>query len=153
MKVFKVLLILILLIILGAAWYLYPTLKLGAGFAAKMACSCHYLQGRTLEDIKAKDLNFSILPMIALDHNEENKTVKATFFGAISQQATFVKGHGCILEVDEAILLPKERAIYAIDTIFNRLPTYDTLPAGINLAALEQALDHAFEPLQEGGTR
>ncbi|MEL7220377.1 MAG: serine hydrolase [Bacteroidota bacterium] len=153
MKYLKIMLFALALILLGGIWYLYPTLKLGAGFAAKMACSCHYIQGRTLEDIKAKDLNFSILPMIALDHNEENKTVKATFFGAISQQATFVKGHGCILEVDEAIPLPKERGWAVYDTIFNPLHTYDTLPAGINLAALEKAVDHTFEPLEEGGTR
>jgi CubicO group peptidase (beta-lactamase class C family) len=153
MKAMKIMLFIILLVLVGALWYFQPTLKLGAGYAAKMACSCHYLQGRSIDDIKSNDLNFSLLPLVNLTHDIADKSVTATFLGWISQKATFVEGRGCIVVVDEKMELPKAVDKPLISIASKPLAVYDTLPVGINLPVLETAVDNAFVPLPEGGTR
>lgn len=153
MSYLKWFLIVLVILLLGGYWYAQPLLKVGAGYAAKMACSCHYLQGRSLENIKAEDLNYSALPLVKLTHDQENKRIKASFFSLINQQAQFVDGRGCILIADEDQPMPEEVPTSPLAAIVSPLPTYDTLPQGLDQKALEQAVKGAFLPLPGGGTR
>ncbi|MGH1432873.1 MAG: serine hydrolase domain-containing protein [Lewinella sp.] len=153
MQYLKWFLIVVVILLVGGYWYAHPLLKVGAGYAAKMACSCHYIQGRDLENIKAEDLNYSALPLVKLSHNQEKKTIKASFFGLISQRAQFIEGRGCVLIVDENQPMPTEVSASPMAAIVTPLPTYDTLPKGLNKEALEQAVQNAFLSLPGGGTR
>lgn len=145
--------IVLAILLAGGFWYAQPLLKVGAGYAAKMACSCHYLQGRSMENIKAEDLNYSALPLVKLTHDQAQAEVAASFFGIISQRAKFIKGRGCVLIADENQPLPEEVPTSPLASIVTPLPTYDTLPEGLNKKALEQAVQEAFLPLPGGGTR
>ncbi|WP_367388839.1 serine hydrolase domain-containing protein [Lewinella sp. LCG006] len=153
MSYLKWFLIVIVILLLGGYWYAQPLLKVGAGYAAKMACSCHYLQGRSLDNIKAEDLNFSALKFIKLTHDQAKDEVAASFFGLITQRAKFIKGRGCVLIADENVPLPPEVPVPAMAGIVTPLPVYDTLPQGLNADALAQAVTNAFAPLPGGGTR
>ena len=153
MSYLKWFLIVIVILLLGGYWYAQPLLKVGAGYAAKMSCSCHYLQGRSLEDIKAGDLNYSALPLAKLTHDEAQAEVTASFFGIISQRAKFIKGRGCVLITDDHQPLPPEVPASPLASIVTPLPVYDTLPQGLDQQALEQAVQDAFLPLPGGGTR
>lgn len=153
MQYLKWFLIVVATLSVGGYWYAHPLLKVGAGYSAKMACSCHYIQGRDLENIKTEDLNYSALPLVKLSHNQENKIIKASFFGLISQQAQFIEGRGCVLIANENQPMPAEVPASPMASIVMPLPTYDTLPEGLNKEALEQAVQNAFLPLPGGGTR
>jgi CubicO group peptidase (beta-lactamase class C family) len=145
--------IVLAILLAGGYWYVQPLLKVGAGYAAKMACSCHYLQGRSLENIKAEDLSFSALKLIKLTHDQAQDEVEASFFGIITQRAKYIKGRGCVLIADENAPLPPKVPTPALASIVTPLPTYDTLPQGLNPDALAQAVTNAFAPLPGGGTR
>ena len=142
---------LLLLLLIGGYWFARPTLLVGTGYAAKMACSCHYLQNRSLDDIHAADLNFSALKMMSLELREAEKQVEASLFGIVSQVAQYIPGRGCVLLANADQAAPVD--LPEISATANALPTYDTLPAGLNLAALKTAVDQAFEPVAGGGTR
>lgn len=144
---------LLLVALLGVFWYFHPLLEVGTGYAAKMACSCHYLQGRSLEDIHANDLNFSAFPLMDLSMLEEEKGVEATIFGLVTQHALYVEGRGCVLVVDEQADVPGALEEPQLQLAAAPLPTYDSLPAGLDLGLLELAVDNAFTPLPGGGTR
>ena len=153
MRYFKYGLLFLVLLLLGGFWYASPLLEVGAGYAAKMACSCHYIQGRSLEDIHSNDLNFSALPMMKLQKLEEKQGVRASFYGLVSQEAHFVEGRGCVLFVDDALPLPDPIADPQLQLASQAWATYDTLPAGLRIDQLAVAANTAFQPLPGGGTR
>ena len=72
-----------------------PLLNIGAGYAAKHACSCHFLQGRELEEIREHDLNFSVLGYVSLEL--DGNAVRSSFFGLVPREARFRAGVGCTL--------------------------------------------------------
>jgi CubicO group peptidase (beta-lactamase class C family) len=143
---------LLLVLALVASFFSFrPLLRVGTGYAAKMACSCHYLQGRELADIQRNDLNFSVLPWVKLSLLEGEQGVVASLFGLASQQARYVPGRGCVLVVEATGPLP-------VSVIQDTqpplpLPLFDTLPPTLDTAALNAAVDQAFKPLPGGGTR
>ena len=68
----------------------------GASYGARVACSCHYVGGRSLSDC-AKDFE-SGMELVMLSADEEAKSVTARFPLLSSQTATFREGEGCRLE-------------------------------------------------------
>lgn len=144
----------LILILIAGLWYAYPLLRIGSGYAAKMGCSCHFLQGRELADIHEKDLNFSVLPWMRLQLNAEKRQVTAAFLGIMAKRvAEYVPGRGCILISNPTMELPApwvESEAVANDGWPMRL---DTLPPGIDTLGLQEAGDAAFAPLAGGGTR
>ncbi len=151
MKIFKRILILVILLLIGGFWYARPLLKVGAAYAAKMGCSCHYLQGRSLDAVHDQDLVFSVMPLFQLSHVEGEQAVKSSFFGLVAGQANYIKGRGCILsgEDNSRYPSPKEKQQFTPQL----LPQFDTLPNGIQISLLKAASDAAFEPMPDGETR
>ena len=68
----------------------------GASYGARVACSCHYVGGRSLTDCR-KDFE-SGMELVMLSANEEAKSVTARFPLLASQTATIREGEGCRLE-------------------------------------------------------
>ena len=97
------LLLLAMLVFAAFLWY-RPLLSIGGGYAAKHACSCHFLQGRELAEISEHDLNFSVLGNYGLEINKD--TVSATLLGLIRRKAVYTGTRGCILLNDEQRGLP-----------------------------------------------
>ena len=87
MKLKRWLTLLTLLVVLLFAAYLWyrPLLSIGGGYAAKHACSCHFLQGRELGEISEHDLNFSVLGLYGL--TVEDNTVRSSLFGLVEREA------------------------------------------------------------------
>ncbi|MEM1216114.1 MAG: serine hydrolase, partial [Bacteroidota bacterium] len=152
MKILKWLGLFLLLAVIGGLWYAQPLLRVGAGYAAKMACSCHYIHGRELADIQATDLDYSALPYATLALDEDAKTVTASFLGMARKIAHFIPGRGCVLRAEENAPLPDPYP-NATGRNISEFPTYDTLPAGINMAQVEASVNAAFTPMPQGGTR
>ena len=115
---------LLAVVLFSAFLWLKPLLNIGGGYAAKQACSCHFLQGRELDEISEHDLNFSVLgwyrlaaaPYLsapayptqdarALEELVERgpQTVTSSLFGLVKRKAVYRPGYGCTLlnELDE----------------------------------------------------
>jgi len=143
----RVLVLGVLLIVLFFAAFLWqkPLLHIGAGYAAKHACSCHFLQNRELEDIREHDLNFSVLGQVTLTATENE--VAANFYGATPRRAVYRQGVGCTLINDEdspLVDLPPAASVGGknVDaTMVQLLPT------------LKEALDFGMAPVPGGGAR
>lgn len=75
--------------------YLVTYAKIGAGYNAKLACSCHFISGRTLEDITENDLY--AVPFAKQSLDEANKIVHSSIFGIIERSAKYTPGLGCTL--------------------------------------------------------
>ncbi|PSR11635.1 MAG: serine hydrolase [Bacteroidetes bacterium] len=145
--------LLLVLALVASFFYFRPLLLVGTGYAAKMACSCHYLQGRELADIQRNELNFSVLPWVKLALLTGEPGVVASLFGLASQQARYVPGRGCVLVVDATMPVPVPVPVLPEAQPPVPLPQLDTLPPQLDTAALNAAVDQAFKPLPGGGTR
>jgi hypothetical protein len=89
----------ILLVIIFLAFYfiLLPKTPILSGYAARMACTCHFVQYRNLEEIKIQDLGFSFFQYVDISIDDKRKVVKASTFGLSPRTAAYKKGKGCIL--------------------------------------------------------
>ena len=68
----------------------------GTDFGARVACSCHFVEGRAIDDCRA-DFEPG-MSMVQLTVEEEARTVTASVPLLASTRATFRKGWGCLLE-------------------------------------------------------
>ena len=121
---------LLAVLLFSAYLWLKPLLSIGGGYAAKHACSCHFLQGRELAEISESDLNFSVLGWYSL--HEDGRTipegfaeavgateeylsqldaylprqVSSSLFGLVNRRAIYRPGIGCTLINDESFPTP-----------------------------------------------
>lgn len=142
----RVLVLVTLLLVLFFAAFLWyrPLLNIGTGYAAKHACSCHFLQGRALDEISEHDLNFSVLGLVSLE--TRGKEVSGSFFGLVSRRAVYRAGVGCTLINDEKSSLAEVPGAAA-----GAKKVEGAVVAGP--AALNVALDFGMTPLPGGGAR
>ena len=126
-------------------WY-RPLLNVGSGYAAKHACSCHFLQGRALDDISAQDLNFSVLGWFSLER--DSQAVVASLAGLVPRRAVYRPGFGCTLVQDGALPLGGAAAPPARSTP-GPAPAAPPDPT----PELAAALDYGMQPVPGGGAR
>ena len=94
-------LILLVAALLGAAWLawgegLRKTGATGSAYAARVACSCRFVAGRTLDDC-AKD-KLEGMEMLSLSEDSQAKSVTASLPLIASDTASYREGYGCLLE-------------------------------------------------------
>ena len=84
----------------GAAWAFREPIggygAIGSAYAARVACSCRFVAGRSLEDC-AKD-KLAGMELVTLDDDTATKSVTARFPLIASHTATYREGYGCVLE-------------------------------------------------------
>ncbi len=139
-----------------------PRLPIATGYAAKNLCSCVFVAGRDADTALKNDLDFSLLPYAKTIVNHEEKSVTSSFWGMAESRAIYREGIGCTMVSD---ISEKDIRQQPLPQIAPTVPTadslywpqgekiLDTLPAEINAAVLQQAIDLAFEPVPGGGTR
>ena len=83
----------------GLAWFWQPLngyAQTGASYGARVACSCRYLGGRSLEDCR-KDFEPG-MELVMLSEDAVAKSVTARFPLLATHTATYFEGEGCRLE-------------------------------------------------------
>lgn len=70
--------------------------SVGTSYAARVACSCRFVSGRSLEDCEKDKLGG--MELVTLSENAEAKSVTARFPLVTSNTATLREGYGCVLE-------------------------------------------------------
>ena len=68
----------------------------GTAYAARVACSCRQVAGRSLEDCE-KDL-IAGMEMVSLSEDEETRSVTASVPLMASATARYKQGYGCVLD-------------------------------------------------------
>ena len=90
-------LVLAALLALGLGWpWLHAQSRVAASYGAKVGCSCHYIDGRSLADCR-KDFEPGMGP-VWLSENAATHTITARYAILASQKATWSPGPGCTLE-------------------------------------------------------
>jgi CubicO group peptidase (beta-lactamase class C family) len=142
---------LLVLIFISAFLWFRPLINVGSGYAAKHGCSCHYLQGRSLEDISEKDLNFSVLSWFTLRAFDGG--VEARLAGLVPRRAYFFPGIGCTLDSRG----DRDFTALALDASTGAVNVQDAgLPpdyGGFDRDKLSEALDFGMAPVPGGGAR
>jgi len=86
--------------IAAAAWFnrepAQGYAETGTAYAARVACSCRFVAGRSLEDCEKDKL--SGMELVALRDDSEARSVTATFPMLAETTATYREGYGCVLE-------------------------------------------------------
>jgi hypothetical protein len=93
---------LFLLILVTVLAYNFSFIKgqlgVGTAYGARVACSCHYIGGRDIEDC-SKDFEPG-MEVISLSLDDERKRVTASALLIASATAEFREGWGCVMLTD-----------------------------------------------------
>jgi CubicO group peptidase (beta-lactamase class C family) len=150
----KMLMLLMILVVFAfAVQYAWVSFPIITGYSAKMACSCVYLSGRTIESVEKEELGKSPLNLASLQLNKSEHSVTASLLGLARQKAIYRPGMGCTLinerseaELQQAMIRFTDTPAYNQDTLpwpqGDVLP--DSFPRNVNRSKLEEAVQHAF---------
>lgn len=147
-KIFIALAGLILILLAAFYFYLFPRLTILNGFSAKIACSCKYIGGRDLAEIKKNVLYHSLLPYTSVLDDVKNYSVTSSFFGMKPKTAVYKKGAGCILVNDgtaPSFIFSQNVIQFSEDSI----PVFtwnEGITSGTDKPMLEKAINDAFDP-------
>ncbi|WP_229658568.1 hypothetical protein [Tsuneonella deserti] len=70
--------------------------RAGSAYGARVACSCRFVAGRSLDDC-AKD-KVPGMELVSLSEDAEAKSVTARMLILASDTATYREGYGCVLD-------------------------------------------------------
>ncbi len=92
--------VLVLVVLGGLAWYYRAPIAgysgVSTAYAARVACSCRFVGGRSLDDC-GKD-KLAGMELVTLSEDLEARSVTARFPLVSTTTATYREGYGCVLE-------------------------------------------------------
>ena len=92
--------LLVLIAVLFFNWnFIRGQLDVGTSYGARVACSCHYVGGRDIEDCE-KDFEPG-MELIGLSVDDEKKRITASVPLIEAATAEFREGWGCVMLSDE----------------------------------------------------
>ena len=141
-KIIYGLLLIVVLVIVYAGNFAIQYAYIGSSYNAKTVCSCMFVSGRKLDNIKSEDLY--AVPFANITVDKEKQTVTANIYGFAETKAIYRKGLGCTLvnELSEEEIR-KQPSVPSADTLTEKLSL--TTAAEIDKVALEKILNAAFE--------
>lgn len=136
------LLLIVVLVIVYAGNFAIQYAYIGSSYDAKTVCSCMFVSGRELDNIKSEDLY--AVPFANITVDKEIQTVTANIYGFAETKAIYRKGLGCTLvnELSEEEIR-KQPSVPSGDTLTEKLSL--TTSIEIDKAALDKILNAAFE--------
>jgi len=157
MKLFKRILLILVLIIGVALIYNYPKLNIISGYAAKNAASNNFIAKRSLAKIEKTDNNMPLINMAEVVTDDE--TVSASVYGMMERKTLCRDGLGCVL-VDDAYDVHTKMPVPTRYTKADSLPfpygnrgRKDSIFENVNYDKLKQAVTDAFADNETVKTR
>jgi CubicO group peptidase (beta-lactamase class C family) len=148
-----VLWVLLIVVVTGITWFIWPRLPIITAFAAKGMCSSVFLAGKTPGRIESEDLSFFPISAAKCVVDYQERSVTAKVLGIAKRKAVFREGLGAVLVLDtpEEELMAQSCAIpdpgYSQDTI--PWPLGDVMPSelpeGVDYERLNATLKNAFD--------
>lgn len=143
--------IIVILAVLGGIYYINSLTPVITGYAAKNLASGIFAGNRTQESLEKTDLNFSFIKFTKNTVDYDKKEVSSRFLWAKSK-AIYIDGFGCTLvRGDENLIRNRQYRNAALPEINPDTIAWpagdqltDTIPPGIDLIKLNQALIRAF---------
>jgi CubicO group peptidase (beta-lactamase class C family) len=142
----KIIYVIVIAVLLGLIYvgnYAIQYAYIGSSYDTKTVCSCMFVSGRKLENIKAEDLY--AVPFATINVDEANKTVTSNIYGFAETKAIYRKGLGCTLvnELSEEDIR-KQPSVPSADTLTEILSLETKLPSNIDETTLQKTIDEAF---------
>lgn len=148
----RIILVVALLVLLGAGYYLNLLMPIITGYAAKNLASGVFVAGRSQASLEHEDLNFSIIKFTKNTVDFDKEEVTSRFLWGQSK-AIYIKGFGCTLvngfSEDEIKNRPYQ-IVKALPENPDTIPwpmgneVADTVPAGIDMQKLNAAVQQAM---------
>jgi len=149
----RILVLLPFAIIAGGLIYLNTLAPIITGYAAKNLASGVFVAGRSQESMEKEDLNFSFIKFNKnkVDFNKKEVTSRFLLW---KSKAIYIDGFGCTLVRDypeEVIRARPHKIVPLPETDPLNIPwpagdlVADTVPTGINVEKLNQAIDNALK--------
>jgi CubicO group peptidase (beta-lactamase class C family) len=128
-KTVKYILLLMGLGLCGGAFYIgLQYAYIGSSYASKVSCSCHFISGRSLDDIQKNDLY--AVPYADVSIDEAQQSVTTRIYGMAQTTALYREGFGCTLLNDVQVdTLRKQKFIYKRETVSH---TFERVPVSLN---------------------
>ena len=121
MKKTKLLLGIVLVGIIAAAYFNYPKLNLISGYASKNMASTVFIADRDPVDITLNDNEMPLINLADCEVSQEGKSATATVYGLMPRTAVYKEGLG-------AVLTNKEFSKHNFNIVPNRFQVQDSLP-------------------------
>ena len=149
----------LIILLVGAGWYLSDTLPIGSGHTAKTICSNMFISGRNPDDIFKEDITPVHFLFAITDYkvDPDAKSVSADAFGFAERKAIYREGCGCTIvngltenELRQQKIGYAKPIKYSPEQRSNRpWPAGNhgpvvSLPAGVDAEKLDKAMDAAF---------
>lgn len=158
MKIFKRSLLVLVLLVVIAAFYNYPKLDIISGYASKNLASNHFIAERLYSDIVENDNNMPLIKLAEIV-GETGNSVTTSVFGLKERETICREGLGCVLINDTYDKIQKLQQPNR-NKISNDLPfpygnngKKDTLFKNIDYKKLNTAVGDAFADYEKQKTR
>jgi CubicO group peptidase (beta-lactamase class C family) len=150
MKIFKRILLIVLVVLIGAVIYNYPKLNILAGYSAKSVASSVFVANRTLAYTDQTDNNFSPVNLATDTVDFSNKIAISSAFGLLTRKALYRDGVGAVLLLEDrdanATYLKPKRSI--VDTVtafpYGSGIAKDTVFTNVDYGKINLAIDKVF---------
>lgn len=157
-KIIRVVLIVLVLGLFYAGYYIYARLPIITAYAAKDMCSCVFIGARDPQNVKDNEFQFSLVKYADAEVDYDNKTVTATVFGLGEKKAYYHPQKGCAIlnEVDAKEYLQNAVPPVVFDTTFYKPLNINITDPNVNYDLLNTAINNAFkdkDPEKPFGTR
>lgn len=150
MKIFKRILILLLIAIILVVFFNYPKLNILAGYSAKNIASSVFVANRSLEFTDKTDNNFSPVNLASDEINKTEKFATSSALGLLTRKAIYREGLGTVLTLSEedenaAYLSPKRsKPDNNTPYPYGNAPQKDTVFANIDYTKLNETVASVF---------
>lgn len=113
-KIISFSIFIILVSILCIGYISYPKLDLISGFSSKSSASCHFIDGRSLDEIESGDNDISKIDWATNTIDASKKSVAASVYGLKTRTAIYREGLGATLiddsfDVSKPYLVPNRK--------------------------------------------
>src|SRR5680860_1511980 len=110
MKLFKGILLIVLVILSVVAYFNYPKLNIISGYAAKNMASTVFLTDRSPESVTLNDNDVPLIKLAEVQEDANEKQATASVFGLMERRSICRDGLGCVLvndKYDPNTVIPK----------------------------------------------